>query len=630
MRWIIATIVLLAGAGLLYVWQTSSDEQQARPGAEPVSADATAASEDAADSATEALTETERLYAFFEVTYEAQIMRSPITLSFLGRKDRYDEWGDFSDARTDREIRIAHEELDRLHDEFDFDALSPDAQVSYLTYEHGHRSSIEADEFRFQFYPGNQMNNAASFITLILTQIHPTGSVEDVEAYLSRLNALEVALGQFAEIVRSRAEFGTLLPEFSYPMMLEQLADVMSGVPFDDGEEDSLYLADIRTKIEALEIEQAEKDRLIAEVIEALDGPVRRGFASLAAAYEAAAQMASGINGVWNLPDGPRFYEQRIRNYTHSNMTAQELHAFGLGEVDRLQTMMRDIMAEVGFDGTLQEFFHHLEEDPSNFYSNDDEGRAQFMADSEAQIAAVLEIAPQYFNRLPVAELTLERVQPFREDAAALASYNSPAPDGSRPGIYWINLRDLQQWPKHSMATTTYHEAVPGHHFHLALQQELENVPSFQRFGGTTVYSEGLALYAERLAGEMGMHVTPYQEFGRIVGEIARDVRLVVDTGIHSMQWTREQAFDYMLANSGWPEGEVRSEIDRYFVLPGQALAYRIGQERFLQLREHARESLGEAFDIRDYHDVVLSNGAVPMSVLEIMVQRYIDEKLAD
>jgi len=571
----------------------------------------------------------EMLAAFFEEAFEAELMRSPIYLTFLGRRERYGEWDDFSDEAADLNTQIARDELNRLHNDFDFEALSPVMQVSYLIFEHDKQATIDADEFRNQGYLDNQMDSIAGFGVLILTQFHQVASIEDAEAYISRLVGIEQVSEQAATVIRARTEFGNVLPAFAYPMMLDQIAGLTSGAPYDDGEE-NILLADFRGKLDALELEPAVHDRLIAEASGALAGPVARGYGALAAAHEEAAALATGNYGVWNLPDGQRFYEERIRNYTHSDLMADELHNFGLAEVDRLHDQMREIMAELGFEGTLQDFFRHLETDEANFYPNTDEGRQAFLDEAVAQTARVMALAPEYFGRLPQAEMVVQRVEPFREATAAMASYSGPAADGSRPGIFYANLADTAGWPKHGMATTVFHEGVPGHHFQSAIQQELEGVPTFQLFGGTTAYNEGWALYAERLAGEMGVHADLYSEFGRLVAEIFRDARLVVDTGIHSKQWTRAQAFDYMMEVTGMPEVEVRTEIDRYFVLPGQALAYRMGQEHILMLRAQAQDALGDQFDIRDFHDVILGNGSVPMSVLDVMVQNYIDETLAE
>ena len=577
----------------------------------------------------ETLSEDDRLNIFFAESFEAELMRSPIYLTFLGRPERLGEWDDFTDAAADEVARITLQELDRLHGEFDFDALSPAMQVSYLNFEHRNESRLEADLFRHQGYVDNQMNSITGLAILILTQIHPVSSLETAEAYVSRLVGMETALDQAAQVIRERTDFGTVLPAFAYPLMLEQIAGITSGAPFDNGEE-SILLSSFRSRLAETDLDEETQTRLIDEASAALEGPVARGFASMAAAHEEAAAQATGDYGVWNLPDGEAFYEERIRNYTHSSMTADDLHQFGLSEVARVHDEMRGIMVELGFEGTLQEFFEHLETDPANFYPNTDEGRQQFLDDAISQTARVTAAAPDYFGRLPQAEMVVQRIEPYREDTAAMASYNSPSPDGTRPGIFWANLRDMAGWPKHGMATTVFHEGSPGHHFHSAIQQELEGIPAFQQFGGTTAFNEGWALYSERVAREMGAHADLYSEFGQLVAEIFRDARLVVDTGIHSQQWTRTQAFDYMMEATGMPEIEVRTEIDRYFVLPGQALAYRMGMEKILQLREHAQTSLGDDFDIRAFHDVVLGNGAVPMPVLDVLVQNYIDETLAN
>ena len=407
------------------------------------------------------------------------------------------------------------------------------------------------------------------------------------------------------------------------------IENTLAGAPYDDGE-DSVMLGSFRERVDALNLDQATKDRLLSDAIAALEGPVARGFAALTAVYEEAQALATENHGVWALPGGERFYQERISNLAQTDLTADEIHEFGLAEIERLQGEMRTIIAQLGFEGSIQDFFEHLRTDPENYYPNSDEGRAELIADAEVMTARVLAAAPQYFDRLPAAEVVVRRVEPYREDNETFARYYPPSEDGTRPGIYWVNLRDMSEWQRHTLATLSFHEAVPGHHFQLATSWELVGVPDFQRFRADNAYGEGWGLYAERLAGEMGMHETPYSEFGRLVYEIWRDARLVIDTGIHHHRWTREQAVAYMLEITGLPESDVRGEIDRYFVWPGQALGYRLGMERILTLRAEAKEALGDEFDIGEFHSVVLGSGSVPMPVLDVMVEQYIEAEIAE
>jgi uncharacterized protein (DUF885 family) len=303
-------------------------------------------------------------------------------------------------------------------------------------------------------------------------------------------------------------------------------------------------------------------------------------------------------------------------------MSADELHGLGLAEVARIRSEMVAIKESVDFDGDLGEFFEYLRSDPGNYFDNTDDGRAAYLAQATALIEEILEIAPGYFNILPKAPLEVRRVESWRENSGSTAFYSRPAPDGSRPGIYYVNMRDMRSVQKSQMNSLAYHEGAPGHHFQLAIQQELNNIPLFRRFGGFSVYSEGWALYAERLAFEMGLYEgKPLRNFGRLSEEMKRAVRLVVDTGIHSRRWTRERAIAYMRSNTPMAEADIVRQIDRYIVNPGQALAYKVGMLRILELRRQAADALGDDFNIGEFHDVVLRNGAVPLPILERLVQ---------
>jgi uncharacterized protein (DUF885 family) len=292
--------------------------------------------------------------------------------------------------------------------------------------------------------------------------------------------------------------------------------------------------------------------------------------------------------------------------------------------VARIHGEMERIRTRVGFRGTLQQFFAHINEGQEYKYPNTDAGRQQYLADSRRFIAQVMAAAPRYFRRLPRAPLEVRAVETWRQETASVAFYNQPSADGSRPGIYYVNLADMNQVLRPQTEGIAYHEGAPGHHFQIALAQELPNVPKFRRFGGYGAYSEGWGLYSERLAQEMGFYQDPYSEFGMWSLSLWRAIRLVVDTGIHHHRWTRERAIEYFLQNGLLSRRDATKEIERYFNNPGQATSYMIGQLRILELRERARRALGARFDIRDFHAVVLENGSLPLDVLEELVDNYI------
>ena len=328
--------------------------------------------------------------------------------------------------------------------------------------------------------------------------------------------------------------------------------------------------------------------------------------------------------GVWKLPDGPAFYAERLAAMTTTAMTADEIHELGLAEVARIHGEMEAIKQQVGFAGTLQEFFVSVRTDPRFRFPNTDEGREAYLQTSRDFYAAIEARLPDYFGLRPKGGLVVKRVEAFRELPGAPQHYQQGTPDGSRPGTYYVHLIDMSSMPKFDMESVAYHEGIPGHHMQIAIAQELSGVPTFRTQMGFTAYIEGWGLYAERLSKEMGGFSDPYSDFGRLSAEIWRAIRLVVDTGLHAKGWTEAQAVDYFLANGPTSEGQVRAEVRRYIVMPGQATAYKVGMLKILELRERARAALGERWDIRQFHDAVLGGGALPLSILERRVDEWV------
>jgi uncharacterized protein (DUF885 family) len=334
---------------------------------------------------------------------------------------------------------------------------------------------------------------------------------------------------------------------------------------------------------------------------------------------------------VWKLPDGKAYYNYLLRQHTTTNMTADEIHAIGVAEVDRIQSEMLEIFTAEGYDPSLgvKALFDELAKEDRFYYPDTDAGRAQILEDYATIIDEIEAGISSAFNIKPKADIVVKRVPEFSEQTAPGAYYNHPSRDGSRPGTFYANLFNIKATPRYGMRTLAYHEGVPGHHFQIAIQTELQGIPEFRKESGFTSYSEGWGLYAERLAWEMGFQTDPYDNLGRLHDELFRAVRLVVDTGIHAKRWTREQAIDYMLANTGTAESDVIAEIERYIVMPGQATAYKVGMMELLRLRDEAQEALGDKFDIRDFHDVILKDGALPLTALRELVLKYIAEKQA-
>ena len=367
---------------------------------------------------------------------------------------------------------------------------------------------------------------------------------------------------------------------------------------------------------------------MLARAEEALGKSVVPAYQALAAYLESLRPKATRNDGVWALPDGDRFYQYAIESNTTTRMGADEIHALGLAEVARIGSEMDRILSDAGYaEGTRNERMQKLGASPAQRYPDTDAGRAQILADYEAIIKEISAGLDPWFGIKPKAGVVVVRVPTFAEKTAPGAYYNPPPLDGSKPGRFYANLGDVGETLKYGMRTLAYHEAVPGHHLQIAIAQQIEGLPFFRKLVPFTAYLEGWALYAEQLAWEAGFEKNPLDNLGRLQSEMFRAVRLVVDTGLHSKRWTREQAIEYMVANTGMPESAVVVEIERYIVAPGQALAYKVGMLKILELRERAKKALGSRFDIREFHDEVLKSGAMPLSILERVIDAYIARK---
>lgn len=616
---------LAAGVSALALLTACNAADETGATSEVMPAETAATIETLADAASQTAEETEsdRLNAWFQEVFDRDVARSPMTQTFLGMKTNYDQWSDASPEFAQESFELGQADLAHMRETFDYDALDDSAQLSWHLFEYDAERSAEGQRWidhRYTFTPrsGPHMN-AASF----LINNHRVDTVEDAEAYIGRLRNLPVYMDQSIANSRRSAEIGVLTPLWTYEPMITTARNIISGAPFDDGEASPL-LADFTGKVEALGLEADEQARLISEAEAALTEAVAPAYERVIALFEEQAAVATEDDGVWKHPDGGEFYNYLLNGYTTMDLSAEEIHQLGLSEVARIHDEMRAIMEQVGYEGSLQDFFEFMRTDEQFYYPNTDQGRDDYLADATALIDTMRETLPQMFNTFPRAEMEVRRVEIFRQDSAGKAFYQRPAPNGSRPGVYYANLRDMSLMPTYQMEALAYHEGIPGHHMQLAIMQELEGVPAFRRFGGYTAYTEGWGLYTEYLPKEYGFYSDPYSDFGRLAMELWRACRLVVDTGLHSQQWTRQEAVDYLAENTPNPLGDSIAAIDRYIVYPGQATAYKVGMLEILRLRGVAEEALGDRYDIRDFHDVVLTQGAMPLSVLEQRVNAWI------
>lgn len=578
--------------------------------------------------------ETARINAWFEVKFKEQLAFSPIQQTFLGQKSG--EIDDMSIAAQDRQLAWRRAATAEMRKSFDYAKLSPEAQTSYDIWIYQLEQVEAAIRFRTNNYVFEQMSAIHSFLPQLLIAFHRVDDVSDMEGYINRIRESGRALRQLIEISKKNATAGVRPPRFAYDFVIDESTKIITGAPFTGGGPDSAVWADAKAKIAALQKKGALSDerakKMLADVQAALTGPFKAGFESLIAwQREDRSQTPEQAAGVHALPNGAAFYAERVANQTTTTLTAEQIHQIGLAEVARLRGEMEAIKNEVGFKGDLAAFFAELrdsKDNPRYYYPNTDQGRQAYIADATAAIDRIKAVLPKYFGRLPKADLVVRRVEPFREQAGAAQHYFPSTPDGSRPGIYYAHLLDMKAMPKHELEVIAYHEGLPGHHMQIAIAQELTGVPTFRRQASFAAYAEGWGLYSEWLAREMpGTYQDPYSRFGRLGSEIWRAIRLVVDTGMHAKGWSEEQAVQYFLANSATTEPQARSEIRRYLVWPGQATSYKIGMLKIQELRRKAEGALGPRFDIRGFHDLVLGGGAVPLTILEKQVDRWIAER---
>ncbi len=586
----------------------------------------------ASETTTSEQSETERLNAWFDEKYEAALQESPMQLTMLGRKDRYSEIDNMSFASMREQIDQTQAWAEEMQAEFDYDKLDQEAKTSYDLYIYGAERAEESWKWRFHGYNFEQMGGSQAWIPQFLINFHRVDTEQDMKDYISRISESARAIDQLLKQTQASAERGIRAPQFAYEGAIQQAKNVITGAPFTDGEDSALW-ADVKSELETL-VEAGTIDEETAATLE--DQAKTALLEDFGPSYQAVIDWMSSdlentapANAAADLPNGEAYYNHQLASSTTTDLTADEVHEIGLSEVARLRAQMEAVKDEFGYDGTLEEFFVWLREtkdDERLYFPNTDEGRQAYIDEATAYIENLKTQLPEYFGILPKADLVVKRVEPFREKDGAAQHYNPGTPDGSRPGIYYAHLSDMTAMPKRELEVIAYHEGIPGHHMQISIAQELTDIPQFRTQQFFNAYVEGWALYSEYLAKEMpGTYETPLSEFGRLGSEIWRAIRLVVDTGLHAKGWTKEQAIEYFQANSAITDAQALAEVERYITWPGQATGYKIGMIKILELRENAKEELGEDFDIRGFHDTVLGGGGLPLELLEKRVEQWIE-----
>jgi uncharacterized protein (DUF885 family) len=581
--------------------------------------------------AASAADETARINAWLDAKYEEQLDLSPMARSYAGERKDYDKIDDMSEAAGDRALEWQRKSVEELKAKFDRAKLPPDAQLSYDLWIYQYEDAASLAKFKRNDYAFNQLYGPHTRLAQFLMQIHRVDEPSDMDAYVARIGGIARAQLQLLDIAKRNAAAGSRVPRFSYETMIPQARALITGAPF-AGEGNSAVWTDVQTKVDGLvkagKIDAAKADAYKASARKALLEQWQPAYDQVIAWFESEVPKADAVaTGVGKNPNGKAYYEAMLVNSTTTRLTAEQVHQIGLDEVARIKGEMEQIKQKVGFQGTLQEFFKFVREDDRFYYPNTDEGRQAYIEAATAHIAFMKQQLPKYFGILPKADVIVKRVESYREVAGAPQHYYFSTPDGSRPGVFYAHLLDMRSMPIPQLEVITYHEGLPGHHMNFAIARELTDIPNFRKYLYINAYQEGWGLYTEKLAKELGAYKDPYSDFGRLTTEIWRAIRLVIDTGLHSKGWTEEQSIEYFVENSPAAAGQIRAEVRRYIVMPGQATGYKIGMIKMEELRKRAQDRLGARFDIRGFHDTILGRAQMPLDLLDPRVDRWIAEQ---
>ena len=571
------------------------------------------------------------LNLFYEKVFAEVIFSEPELLTQLGLVEQFGftshngKLSDESPAHQQMVIDRWKKDLQQLH-EYPLDRQSPSQKLSTGALDWFLKDQVEGEKWQDYNYPVNQLFGVQNTYPSFMANTHRLSNPQDCEYYVMRLDALPKKFDQTLESLKKREQEQIIPPRFVVEEVLKEMTDFIAKPPAENILASSFKEG--AAKVDKLNDQQRADFQKRVEA--SVTTHVYPAYQNLIAYFQELLPKTTTDDGVWKLPNGDAFYAYALKSNTTTNMPPNEVHELGLREVTRIEGEMRTILDANGYAGQpIGAAMDKLGKDPRFLYSNDDKGRVEALAEYKRLIHnAVVESKAHLFYIAPKAPVDIRRVEPFKEATAPGAYYQGGAMDGSRPGIFYANLRDMNEVPKWSMPTLAYHEGVPGHHWQISIAQELKDVPQFRKVIPFTAYAEGWALYCEWLAKQTGWYdKDPFGDLGRLQAELFRAVRLVVDTGIHAKHWTREQAIAYMRDKTGMGEKEVKAEIERYIVSPGQACAYKVGMLKIQELRARAQQQLGDKFDQREFHDTLLKNGALPLEILEEQVNDYIQKK---
>jgi uncharacterized protein (DUF885 family) len=570
--------------------------------------------------------------AFYEKVFVQLAFDSPELLSRLrlveglGIQGHNRKLDDASEAQVSRTLSRLRADLTTLHS-YDTTGLRGQSRLNYQVLDWYMTNAVAGEAFRYHNYPVNQLFGVQNDYPGFMADVHQVHNHRDAEYYNQRLAAVQMKFAQVLEGLKIREQKGIVPPTFVIDKVLAEMSALVAQQP-----EQSILYTSFAEKLKKAEgLDASAQAELLAEAKKQIQTSVYPAYQQLISYFTALRPRSTTDAGVWKFPDGKAYYAYCLRQNTTTNLSAAQIHALGLSEVARITAEMRSILQaeKVAGADSVGPTMARLGEEPRFLYPDTDAGRTQILADYQTILTDVDKGLGSAFRIRSKAKLEVRRVPVFKEKTSAGAYYEPAALDGSRPGVFYASLYDVKATPKFGMRTLAYHEGIPGHHFQLGIAQELKGLPTFRTLIPFTAYAEGWALYAERLAAELGFEKEPYDNLGRLRAELFRAARLVVDTGLHDQRWTREQAIGYMRRTTGMAASDVEAEVERYIVMPGQACAYKIGMLKILELRERAKQQLGSKFDLRDFHDVVLKNGALPLEILEQVVNDYIAGKKA-
>lgn len=552
---------------------------------------------------------------------------SPMLRTSLGQKEEQSKWDDFSVEHQ----KLTHKQLQSFLDRtrsINPVQLNPQLNQSLIQLKILLEERIEAYQYRHYQYVFTQMFGAHNYLTTFLINDHSIDTKKDAEAYLIRLETIDQPLEALKDRVKANEASGISPPQFTYPLVIQSIDNLLSGYPL-TGFGDHPLTKDFTKKLNQLDLNNLERSEYFQRFNQAMLTSYKTAYESLKDFLENQQKLASKDLGVMQFASGLQYYQFKLKSYTTQNVTPDELHRLGLSEVRRIHKDIETVMRSLNFKGDLASFFKFTQSSPNFKIGNSHEERHKIMQWNQELISRMKSKLPEAFNFNVTSGLEIKAVESFREKSTGLAFYQRPGIFSSKPGIYYLNLHKAQHNPSYLMPALAYHEGIPGHHYQLSIQKSQKNLPLFRKIYGFTVFTEGWALYAETLANEMNMYANAYEYYGFLIMDLKRAIRLVVDTGLHAKGWSATEAINYRMANSPASYKDSKSAIERFLVMPGQAVAYTVGKMKILSLRDKAQSTLGSNFKLASFHDQVLMNGSVSLNMLENTINNWIEYQSA-